>query len=78
MLNVICRYIDKDRNEKVSIWSREFIKTCTKQSLQVIEVLWFIQTEEQREILTTLSQQELYDTLCCIIDKNRIKVLMPN
>lgn len=60
----IIQFLDKDREERISVWSLSYIKKVTEeQVLQIICHCDVLYTDEERYRLTWLSEQELYDVL---------------
>lgn len=72
MQSIIFRYINKEGDVPVAIWSYKFYKERAKVSRQIITTLGWEHTEEMRKQLTELSNSELLDVLEAMLDKYEI------
>ena len=63
MDSVIFRYLNEDRQEGVAITSYQFFKNNMKTAKQLICLLGWKHTEEQRAQIQEMDEEELYEFL---------------
>lgn len=78
MLSHIACLVNYDNEEIITIWSPEFILSVISSHKQLVWILWLTHTEQQREDMLDMSQEELIHILLATKHQNQIKVLYPN
>jgi len=78
MQSIIFKTIDQNNDDGVSIWSMWYLNKSRKGCKQLVCILQRNHTEEDREYLMSLTQEELLYALEYAINKNPLHVLYPN
>lgn len=78
MESVISIIIDKEWDSCVSISSLQYLKRARKNCRQLVCILNRKHTEDDREYMKILSQEELLSALYKAIQDNPLYVLYPN
>ena len=78
MKSVIFKYLDEDREECACIWSMQYMNTARKTSKQLVCMLQRNHSEDDREYLKSLTQDELLYALEYALKNNPLHVLYPN
>lgn len=78
MINVIFRFLDEDRKEKVSIGSYWYFKQRLKTAKQLIEFMWRECSEMDRQELIEMDSEQLAQVLCKTLEKDTLHCIHPN
>lgn len=76
--SIVYWYFDWDTQEEcISVGNRKYMQQTLQGAKTLIWVLWLVQTEEERDEMLEMEQQELYDALMQFRDDNRLLVEYP-